>query len=263
MNNPEHGRYMIHDALQSSNCSMIVPWHRYKDNENDRPQKIERKEENFAKLETTISQEMKTINQKYLVETLENTKPVLYIDCSQKWDLDIMLYILKEYEKRVTVQDKTELLGHIIWTRTVITEPPQRKEYTDKEQPNSEEMIHHYNTLLQQKLAEIKPEHIENVLNFESDIAITGLARFMEEEKKRHMYLYLDNTKELSIGEQMRINLLLYARWWIDHDKWIHLKINNWSKSRKTRTASNGQRVESTHDYSETGIYEDDLDQTI
>jgi hypothetical protein len=123
-----------------------------------------------------------------------------------------MLYLLKEYEKIAPLQDKTKLLANIIETRTIITEPAERKEYITTQQPNSEEMIHHYNTLLQQKLAEIKPEHIENVLNFESDIAISGLARFMEEEKKRHMYLYLDNTKELSIGEQMRINLLLYTR---------------------------------------------------
>ena len=78
-------------------------------------------------------------------------------------------------------------------------EPEQREEYINTQQPNSKEILTHYRQLLQKKLTELQPDHIQYILNCENDIAIAGLDRFMEEENKRHIYLYLDNIKNLSI----------------------------------------------------------------
>lgn len=155
---------------------------------------------------------MKEKYQKNIAETLEDEKPIHYIDCSQKEDLDIMFFILKEYEKNSTLENKSKILADIIKKRTMILEAEQREEYINTQQPNSKEMLTHYRTLLQKKLTELKPDHIQYILNCENDIAINGLATFMKEENKSHIYLYLDNTKNLSVDEQTRINLLLYAR---------------------------------------------------
>ncbi|MEI6426426.1 MAG: hypothetical protein WCO66_03670 [Candidatus Absconditabacteria bacterium] len=242
---------------------MISPRYKYTRNEDFRREKIERKEGSIKKLEGLISQTMKENYQKNIAETLEDEKPILYIDCSEKEDLDIMFFILKEYEKNSTLENKSQILANIIKKRTMILEPEQREEYIKTQQPNSKEMLTHYRQLLQKKLTELQPDHIQYILNCENDIAITGLATFMKEEDKSHIYLYVDNTKNLSVDEQTRINLLLYARGGIDHSKWIHLKINNGNSARKTRTASNGHRVESTHDYSEIDIKEEDLDPSI
>ena len=255
---------MINSALEYQNCNMISPWYRYTDdNEGFRRKRIDRKEENSTKLEEIISQNMKKNYQKNIAENLEDKTPVLYIDCSQKWDLDIMFFLLKEYERISAAKDTTEIIAKTIETRSIIIEPEQRKAYIKAQQPTSEEMITHYQNLLHKRLTELKPDHANYVLNCENDLAIVWLAALMEKENKKYMYLYLDNTSNLSVEEQTRINLLLYARWWINDNKWLHLKINNWAKSRKTRTASNGIRVEAIHDYSETNIYEEDIDETI
>jgi len=263
MNNLDHTKYSINSALTHSNCNMISPWYRYTRDDDFRREKTERKEENITKLEGLVSQAMKENYQNSIAETLEDSKPILYIDCTQKGDLDIMLFILKEYEKISPVNNKDQIIAKIVETRSIIIEPEQRKDYIATQQPNSEEIINHYNTLLQQRLVDLKPDHINYILSCENDVALAGLGALMEQQNKRHIYLYLDTTKHLSIEEQTRINLLLYSRWWIDHNKWIHLKINNGDTSRKTRTASNGHRVQSIHDYIETNIYEEDIDQSI
>jgi len=155
---------------------------------------------------------MKEKHQKNILETLEDTTPIQYIDCSQKGEADIMFFILKEYEKHSLLEDKTKILAEIIKKRTMILEPEQREEYIKSEQPTSEEMIAHYQQILQQKLTELKPDHAKYIVNCENDIAIAGLASFMKKENKTHIYLYLDNINHLSLEEQTRINLLLYAR---------------------------------------------------
>ena len=81
----------------------------------------------------------------------------------------------------------------------------------------------------------------------------------MEQKNTKYLYLYLDNIGHLSIGEQTRINRILYARGGIDNNKRIRLKINNGNDQRKTRTSDSGHRVEAPHDYSERTIYEKDL----
>jgi hypothetical protein len=72
-------------------------------------------------------------------------------------------------------------------------------------------MIDHYQQILQQKVTTLKPDHAKYIVNCENDIAIAGLANFMKKENKTHIYLYLDNISHLSLEEQTRINLLIYA----------------------------------------------------
>jgi hypothetical protein len=65
--------------------------------------------------------------------------------------------------------------------------------------------------------------------------------------------------QSLDTAEQQRINTFLYTRWHIPRDRWIRVKVNNGMDSWKTRYSSIGHRVESTHDYAETYIHEDEL----
>lgn len=161
---------------------MISPNYNYGETGDFRRQKIERKEGNLWKLEKLISETMKEKHQKNILETLENTTQVQYIDCSQKWEVDIMFFILKEYEKDSLLENKMEILAEIIKKRTMALEPEQREEYIKSQQPTSEQMIDHYQQILQQKVTTLKPDHAKYIVNCKNDIAIAGLANFMKKK---------------------------------------------------------------------------------
>lgn len=258
----EKSEMRIDLALQENSCTMINPWHTYEvDDLGIVKQKIERNPENITKLEQRISQRMKILSQENLLETLEKEVPILHIDCGEKGDDDIMFFIFRECVKRSTIADKANFVARIIWKRTLLTDSPEdRKRYVQKEQPHVQEIFNQYNWLLKERKEGKDSEFIQELLRRESDITFDGLSEFMEGENTRYLYLYLDNIQHLSIDEQRRINRFLYTRWAIwNGNEWIRLKINNGSKQRKTRTSDAGLKIESTHDYSDTDIYEKDL----
>jgi hypothetical protein len=93
-----------------------------------------------------------------------------------------MFFILKEYEKDSLLENKMEILAEIIKKRTMALEPEQREEYIKSQQPTSEQMIDHYQQILQQKVTTLKPDHAKYIVNCENDIAIAGLANFMKKK---------------------------------------------------------------------------------
>ena len=251
--------------LQDPNCTMISPWYIYKKDENDIPRwkdKIERNPDNLKKLENMISTSMIKHHQQELIETLEKKIPSLYIDCSKKWDDDIMFFVFKEYIKQSQSENKQQIIGQIIGDHSIVTSSrDDRKNYIKSNQPSIEEIIIYYNNLLITLLqANYTNDNKNAILNFETDITFNGLSQLMEEEWYKYLYLYLDNIQKLSIEEQQRINTLLYTRWKISGDRWIRVKINNGQWIWKTRYSSTWHRIEATHDYSEISIHENELE---
>ena len=84
-------------SLQEPQCTMIRPWYTYqKDGQGMSSiwrKKVERDPNNLVLLENTISQRMQRLYQDQILEILEKKIPILYIDCQNTWDYDIMFYI--------------------------------------------------------------------------------------------------------------------------------------------------------------------------
>jgi hypothetical protein len=57
---------------------------------------------------------IKNSAQMALIELLEEETPILYIDCEQKKDDDILLFILKEYLKQSKSKNKEKIISNII-----------------------------------------------------------------------------------------------------------------------------------------------------
>lgn len=262
-------------TLKDSVCTVIGPANNYtKDKYGITNWKKPRNSDNLIKLENTISKCMKDLYEKWisknaiknsaqmaLIELLEEETPILYIDCEQKKDDDILLFILKEYLKQSKSKNKEKIISNIIWSRTIVVQnQEERKSYITQNNPNIKQMLDHYSCLLKTILEKNKdPEYKNTLLNFEADIVFDGLGNLMENENEKYLYLYLDKISSLSVDEQCRINQLLYRRWTIGKFRILKIKINNGNKWRKTRTAANGHRVEATHDYFSTDIKEEDV----
>lgn len=252
--------------LQDPNCAMIWPWYMYEKDEHGIPiwkQKIQRNPDNLKKLEEVISTTMKTRHQQELRETLEKTTPILYIDCDKKkWTDDILFFIFKSYIQQSQAQNKSEIIGQIVWDNSIATSSRKDwKEHIKDTRPTTEEIIDQYTILLTDLLqANNATDKQKTILNMESHVAIDGIARLMLDENIRNMYLYLDNINSLTTDEQQRINSLLFARWALPHDRWINLKINNGNGSWKTWTTMSGDRTQATHDYSDITIREHELE---
>lgn len=254
--------FYVNLILDDPQCNMISPWYEYNREKVGMPERKKWNPDNLIKLEEIVSDTMKERSQKELIETLDKKVLSLYIDCRNKWEDDIMLFIFKEYIKQSQTKDKTNIVSHAIWRHTIVTDNRyKRNEYIKEKTPTLDELLQHYTESLKKLLEGNTDKQRKNrLLNFESDITFDGLSRLMENEWQRYMYLYLDKVQSLSIEEQERINTLLYTRWGISYDRWIRLKINNGQWTWKTRYASVGHRVESPHDYSETTIRENELE---
>ena len=253
--------FFIDIALQDNGCGVISPWHRYTTDEFDiAKDRIARNLENLAKLENTISERMKVLYQKNISEILEKEVPIMYLDCDKKGNDDIMFFLFKECMKNATMENKEQVASKIIGRRTIVTpDSDTRNKYMKENQLDLEWMFNYYNEQLKTHLSTNDSEYINSLLNYEGNMAFDWLGKLMEHQKTRYLYLYLDKVEKLSIDEQTRINRFLYSRWAINNDKWVRLKINNWSKWWKSRTSDSWHRVEATHDYSERHIYEEDL----
>lgn len=251
--------------LQDPNCTMISPWYRYPRDDQNMPipgkrEKIQWNPDNLTKIESTISHCMQTRYRDELIETLEKKIPILYIDCQQKWEDDIMLFIFREYISQSQTENKDTLVSKAIGDHTIVVPNKQdRQKYVQENTPTSEEMIHHYRHLLKELVQAHDEDYKKTLLNFERDITFEGLGNLMEKEWQKYLYLYLDKIQSLSIEEQQRINVFLYTRWAIKNDRYVRVKINNGNWIWKTRYSATGHRIQSTHDYSELNIYEDQL----
>lgn len=241
---------------------MISPWYAYtRDEFGIVKDKIARQVANLLQLEQIISTRMQALYQQHIADTLTPKTPIMYIDCCQKGDDDIMFFLFKQCITHMPIENKAEIASKIIGRRTIVTPDAHTwNRYVQDNQLDLAWIFHYYNEQLQIHLQTNDPVYIKSLLNFEGDVAFDGLAKFIEHQKARSLYLYLDNIGSLSVDEQTRINRFLYSRWAINHDKWIHLKINNWHNWWKTRTSDTWHRVEATHDYAEHRIYEADFD---
>lgn len=250
--------------LQDSNCTMLRPGYIYLEDEDGfrTRDKKERDPDNLIKLEHMISTCMQKRHQEELMETLEKKILSLYIDCRNKWEDDIMLFIFKEYIKQSQANNKNNIVSNAIWRHTIVTDSKEQWDtYIKENNLTLDGILHYYSESLKTVLKEnIDEERRNRLLNFESDITFNGLGQLMEDEWRKYMMLYLDKVQLLSIEEQQRINMLLFTRWNIPQDKRIRLKINDGQWSWKTRRTMSGHRTEATHDYSETTIRENELE---
>lgn len=254
---------LIDSALQEHGCSIISPWHRYtKDLFGIDNSSIKRKWDNVTKLTNTISHRMQILYQQHIAEILKDTPPIIYIDCTKKWSDDIMFFLLQECIKRSAMENKEEVISDIIWQRTIVTpDSDVRNQYMQEHQLDIDWVLKYYRQQLQIHLdTENKnPTFVRDVLNYEGDMALDGLSACMEHHNVRHLYVYLDQIDQLNIDEQKRINQLLYARWAINHNQWIRLKINNGNQQWKSWQSYSWRQIVATHDYSERHICEDDI----
>lgn len=250
--------------LQDSNCMMISPEYTHVKDEDgfSTHNRKERNPDNLVKLENIISTCMQRRQQEELLDTLNKKIPILYIDCLQKWEDDIMLFILKEYIKISKAEDKNIALGEAIWDNSVATESRQERNKTIREDnPTTEEILSRYQQLLKNLLQKNdNPEYKTSIEDAEAHITFDGLGGLMKQEDQKYLYLYLDNIGILTWDEQRRINVFLYTRWRIKNDRRIRIKINNGKWLRKTRTTSTWHRTQGTHDYSDINIREHELE---
>ena len=257
--------FYVNLILDETNCTMISPGYEYIHKEDGgMPNRKPWNPDNLNKLEQMISTTMKERHAQELATILTTKIPSLYIDCRNKWEDDIMFFILKEYIKQSKTPNKNTIVTNAIWRHIRATESKEKwNEYIQNNTPTIEEILQYYTQSLKNLLEKNPDErYSRNLLNFESDITFDGLNKLMEDKWEKYLYLYLDKIHTLSIEEQQRINMLLYTRWNISIDKRIRLKINNGHWSWKTRYTMSGHRVATPHDYSERGIYEDELPQT-
>lgn len=254
--------FYINLLLGSPQCTMISPWYEYDREKIGRPERKKWNPDNLIKLEQMVSDTMIERHKQELAEILEKKVLSLHIDCRNKWEDDIMLFIFKEYIKQSQAKDKNNIVTNIIWRHTIVTDnKEQRDEYIKNNIPTLDGMLQHYTQSLKTLLEGNTDEQRRNrLMNFETDVTFNGLSRLMEDEWQKYLNLYLDKVQSLSVEEQERINTLLYTRWNIPGDKRIRLKINNGQWSWKTRYSAIGHRVESPHDYSETTIRENELE---
>lgn len=260
----ENNELRIDTYLQEPQCTMIRPWYTYQKDSQGMPsiwrKKVERDPNNLVILEQTISQCMQKRYQNQILETLEKKIPILYIDCQNKWDDDIMFYILKQYIQQSPIKDDVNLIAKVIWDRTLVVENKQeRNEYIQKHISNSQEILEYYSQRLKTLLEANDEAYKKMILHLEKDIGFDGLGEFMKQEGQKYLYLYMDKIQSLSIDEQQRINTFLYTRWAITNDRYIRVKINDGAWVWKTWHSSTWHRVETPHDYSEVTIYEDKL----
>lgn len=251
----------IDQALEQWWCTMLSPSYTYPKDKDGFTifKKTERNPDNLVLLEKTISQHMYSRYQNHLLEILNKEIPILYVNCQQKSEHDILFFILKEYVKTTKIPNKEELVSQAIGDHTIVTQScSDWKIFIRDNKLNVDEIFMYYEQLLRQKLQKGDDNFNRSLLNLESDILFEWLPKLMKAEDITHLNVYLDNTGTLSIDEQSRINELLYTRGAIK-DRWLRLKINNGNARRKTRTSKSWHRVEATHDYSETSIKEEDV----
>ncbi len=258
------GKTYIDIVLNSPNCLMISPGYEYS-RWLAETKKKERNPDNLKRLEALVSSTMTERYQKEIKEAIENTVPSLYIDCRNKGEDDIMLFLFKEYIRQSKAKNKQEIVLKNIGRHTIVTENKViRDEYLNNNKPTIDEALQYYIQSLKTNLEKNQQPGYKNMLlNFESDITFHGMSELMRSEWQKYLNLYLDKVQSLSLEEQQRINTILYTRGSIGRygDRRIRLKINNGEWSWKTRYSSIGHRIEAIHDYSEVYINENELDQ--
>jgi hypothetical protein len=114
----EKSEFLIDLILQEPQCSMISPGYKHPRTKDDMPiigsEKIEWNPNNLIKLEHMVSSRMQAVCQNELKEVLEKKVPILYIDCSQKKEDDIMFYIFREYIKQSKATNKASIVAKAI-----------------------------------------------------------------------------------------------------------------------------------------------------
>lgn len=260
-NNDRYNEWYIDTYLKEEQCTMISAGYRHLKDEYgfNTFVKQERNPDNLNKLENMISQCMQKRYQEELLETLDKKTPILYVDCSQKGEDDIMFFILKEYIKISQAENKEIILAKAIWDNSVVISTEERRKYIDENKLNIEEIVSKYIQFLKEKSQEKNDIYdFKDILDKEIYITFDGLNNLMKQENQKYLYLYLDKTDILTWDEQRRINTLLYTRWSVN-DIRIRVKINNGKWTWKSRTSSTWNRIQSTHDYTEIIIHEEKL----
>ena len=250
--------FLIDTALKEWGCTMISASTKYTRWEDwIIGEKIPRKSEKIQKLQQTISTCMQELYTRYLTDTLNQTIPILYIDCATKWEKDIILFIGEQYACK-NEENKTSVL-EALHRHSIVGEIWYWKTYGEQsESVNIQEIFNHYTKLLKKNIN--NQENLERMYGLEYNWIIYAIAKILRKQDQKYLYLYLDNAKNLSVNENSRLNNLLYTRGSIYEDRYIRLKINNGDNNRKTRSTNTWQRAQATHDYTETSIKELDIE---
>jgi hypothetical protein len=236
---------------------MIVPQSKYTRNEFWIAwSSIDWSEENYKKLEKTISERMQTLYQESLIEVLKNPL-VTYINCSQKWKKDIFLFIIEQLSKQNNTQANFISILKALHRQSMVQEQGYWKQFQEKKSISIEELREIYCNEYQSHITNKDQAYIDRLQGAEDNRIMEAMAYILENKNAKDLYLYLDNISELSVDEQSRINNILYTRGSVDKDKYIRLKINNGNRYRRTYITNTWKRVQSTHDYSETNIKEE------
>lgn len=224
-------------------------------------ERIEWDADNLTILENTISEHMTSRYQSQLAETLNKQIPILYIDCQKRWEDDIMLFIFNEYIKQSKAKNKKTIVSEAIWGYTMIAKSEEAWwNYVQEHKLDIEWMLIYYRKTLQNLLTKKKDLDYKNrILSEEAHITFEWLAKLMKADNTNYLDVFIDNIQSLDIYEQQRINFLLYTRWAINDNKWLRVKINNGHDFWKTRKTSSWHRTESTYDYTEIRIDEEDV----
>lgn len=247
--------------LTSPECKMISPWSAYQDDwwEIFDKKKIKRKNENIEKLTMSISNKMKEISQWEILTVLDEKISIIYIDCEQKWERDIMFYIAKIFLQSIKDKNIVNILGEIIWENSIVIDDyNNRIEYINQNNLDLDWIFDYYIQIRNEYLKNKNEKIIEMTINHECDIVFKLLEEFIE--NKNYLYIYLDNIKILEQHDKKRVNKFLYSRWSLWNQNWVRLKINNGDKNRNTRSTPSWHRVESPHDYSDHLIYEKEVE---
>lgn len=243
---------------------MIVPHYSYDTNAsggtfNFERSKIERKQGNLDLLENTISQVMKTKYEWEIVKALQDASPVLYLDCSQKWENKILFAIMEKLIEKYPWEQTEAIFKKVVMQISMVDDeikkvfPQDFKAFT---QAYTESFANHVKSFEDR---EDKDEVIPKVVAFENDVALRTISKILK-ENKQHAYIYLDHAAALTIEEQQNINRILYTRWAVGmNDGVLFLKINDGKWARQTWSTGTWQVAQATHDYSEYSIREEDL----
>lgn len=245
----------INRGLQEHRCTMFGPQsiRTTEHNKKDASQK-QWTQEALDALEKTISQSMIASYKQSLVESLGQNVPITYINCDQKDVEQVWLFILEQYMKWSTLENKKEVFGQIIGENSMV----EWINIDDFEDLPS--LVAHYKQSLWTYLTSLNKEKQKLILWFEDDVAYKWIAAHMDSIQTKEMYLYLDNVSTLSSHEKQSINNILFCRWSIG--LWSHriyIKINDWKKSRNTWKTTNWHIVQDVHDYSHRHIKREEI----
>lgn len=253
---------MINTALIASTCSIIWPKGHYPESmSSKRPDIPSWTDEELNNFHGLISAQMVKIFQKDICNLLDEEFSSLYIDCSKRWEDDILFYILTEYANQTKAPNKEKILENIICGRDIMKDIWSEINVSTL---GMEGLFDHYRKQLIQMVHTTTGNNPklskQDILSIENHLVWDGLDQLISDSDLSGIYLFLDNVDKLNRYEKTRINTLLSRRWVLPSYHHIRVKINNgkWD-DRKTLSTSEWSWINAPRDYTEINISKKDL----